>query len=265
MPDTPVTETSILHDSARLGPDDCFTFGCGNHLDCFTRCCRDVAIVLTPYDVLRLKRALGMDSSEFLEKYTICPFTPDQKFPVRLLRMTAETKQCPFVCDRGCAVYNDRPWACRMYPLGVAEPRNATATDRAFHFLVVEDLCHGHGTGREYTIRRWTAEQGAEEYEANGAGFKKLTLHEFWDGKQALTPARIDMFHMACYDLDRFRRFVFESKFLDCFEVDEARIEAIRADDEELLDFAMDWLRFSLFCERTMKLKRSVLEARSRG
>ena len=36
------------------------------------------------------------------------------------------------------------------------------------------------------------------------------------------------MFYMACYDLDRFRRFVFETRFLQLFEVDEARVEALR-------------------------------------
>ena len=66
------------------------------------------------------------------------------------------------------------------------------------------------------------------------------------------------MYYMALYDLDRFRRFVFESRFLDCFEVDEARIEAIRTEDEDLLEFAVDWLAFSLFQQRRMKLKKTA-------
>lgn len=247
----------------RMTLDHTFTFRCGKMLDCFTRCCANVSIVLTPYDVLRLKRALKMDSSAFLAQYTISPFTPDQKFPVRLLKMDPETNKCQFVSETGCGVYGNRPWACRMYPLGAAEPRNATEKDQAFHFLVEEELCHGHGgEGKKYTVREWLAEQGIEEYEAYNTSFKKLMLHEFWDGKDALTPAQMDMYHMACYDLDRFRRFVFETKFLDTFEVDEARLEALRADEEELLDFAMDWLRFSLFHEKTMKIKKSVIEAR---
>ena len=122
------------------------------------------------------------------------------------------------------------------------------------------------GTAKAYSIRcaQWLAEQGIEEYEASNTGFKKLMLHEVWDAKEPLTPAQMDMYHMACYDLDRFRRFVFETKFLELFEVDEARVEAIRTDDEELLDFAMDWLRFSLFRERTMKISKSAKEARRR-
>ncbi len=258
----PLAADAIIRDLPRLGPDDCFTFCCGKTLDCFTRCCADVSIVLTPYDVLRLKRALKIDSSEFLSRYTISPFTPDQKIPVRLLKMGEETKACPFVSEAGCQVYANRPWACRMYPLGSAEPRNASDRDRAFHFLVREDLCHGHGTGVERTVRQWVEEQGIDEYEASNEGFRKLMLNEGWDAKEPLQPAQMEMYHMACYDLDRFRRFVFETKFLELFEVDEARVEAIRNDDEDLLDFAMDWLRFSLFHEKTMKIRKSVIEAR---
>jgi hypothetical protein len=79
-----------------------------------------------------------------------------------------------------------------------------------------------------------------------------------------LSPEKLDMYYMACYDLDRFRRFVFETRFLNLFEIDEARVEAIRTSDEDLLELAIQWLRFSLFGERSMKIKPSVLEARKR-
>lgn len=261
MPVSGLTEEAILRDCARMGPDDRFTFQCGKRLDCFTRCCADVAIVLAPYDVLRLKRALGIDSSEFLEKYTLSPFTKDQKIPTVIMKMDPQTAACPFVTPAGCGVYADRPWACRMYPLGVAEPRNRTATDSAFHFLVREVLCHGHDEGPGCSVREWSASQGIDEYDAANASFKALMLDEAWDKAQELTPAQMDMYHMACYDLDRFRRFVFETRFLELFEVDEMRAEAMRTDDEELLEFALQWLRFSLFLQRTMKMTPSALVA----
>ena len=87
-------------------------------------------------------------------------------------------------------------------------------------------------------------------------------LHDFWDKTEGLDPRQMEMFHMACFDLDRFRRFVFESRFLETFEVDEARVEALGDDDQELLDFAMQWLRFSLFGEKSMRIKPSVMEAK---
>ncbi len=256
------TQENILREYPRLTPGDRFTFRCGRELDCFTHCCRDVSIVLTPYDVLRMKHALRMDSSEFLEAYTVSPFSADQKIPAVLIKMDPETRGCPFVSEQGCGIYANRPWACRMYPLGVAEPKNATPTDRPFHFLLNEELCHGHGLGRARTVREWIAEQGIEEYEMMSASFKDLMLDEFWDKEEALTPAKMEMYYQACFDLDRFRRFVFETRFLDFFDVDEARVEALRTDDVELLEFAMQWLRFSLMQQRTMKVKASVAEAR---
>jgi len=242
----------------RLGLDDRFTFHCGPELDCFTQCCRDVTIVLTPYDIIRLKRGLDMNSSDFLDRYTLSPNFPGQKFPLVILKMDEGTKRCPFVSERGCDVYRDRPWSCRMYPLGSAEPKNPTPEEQAFHFVILEDLCHGHKGGACRSVREWIAGQGVEEFEMMGASFKTLSLHDFWDGKQELTPEQADMFYMACYDLDRFRRFVFETRFLQLLEVDEARIEAIRTDDEELLEFAIQWLSFSLFRERTMKVRRKA-------
>jgi Fe-S-cluster containining protein len=272
--ETVITPETILKDSARLGADDRFTFRCGPDLDCFTKCCRDVTIVLTPYDVLRLKRTAGLDSSEFLERHTLRIQMPGQKFPIVILKMDEESKACPFLCrplpdgrgsetvteprptGSGCGVYPDRPWACRMYPLGAAEPKAPAGDQTAFHFVIQENLCHGHGEGRSVSVREWMAEQQIEEFEMLSAGFKDLTLHSFWDGNKELTPQQADMFYMACFDLDRFRRFVFETRFLQLFDVDEARVEAIRTDDLDLLDFAMQWLRFSLFGERAMKVRR---------
>jgi hypothetical protein len=65
----------------------------------------------------------------------------------------------------------------------------------------------------------------------------------------------------ACYDLDKFREFVFGSSLLQRFEVDEDFVEEMRYDDEGLLRFAFLWLRFSLFGERTVKAKAEILHA----
>ena len=55
----------------RMTPEHVFTFKCHTVIACFTQCCRDITIVLTPFDILRLKKGLGVSSDEFLEKYTI--------------------------------------------------------------------------------------------------------------------------------------------------------------------------------------------------
>lgn len=262
MPEPNFIRETIPDDCPRLGADDTFTFRCGKDLDCFTKCCRDVSIVLTPYDVLRIKKALRLDSSEFLEKYTLLTCTRKQKLPIVLLKMDPENKKCSFLEQEGCKIYSDRPWACRMYPLGLAEPRQPNPTDHAFCFVVHEDLCHGHGKGSTLTAAEWMTNQEVEPYEAMGESFKRLMLSEFWQKDEALPPEKVEMYIMACYDLDRFRRFVFESRFLEVFEVAEERVEALSTDDEELLDFAADWLRFTLFGEKTMRIRKAVWDAK---
>ena len=262
MTENRATPESIIRDYPRLTLDDRFCFQCDQTMQCFTHCCHDVTIVLTPYDVLRMKHALRMKSSEFLETYTLSPFAKDQKIPAIILKMDRETKKCPFVAEEGCSIYANRPWACRMYPLGLAEPDNPTPKERSFHFLLREDLCLGHDTQRTVKVSEWIQEQGIEEYDAMGTPFKELMLHPFWNGEGFLAPEQIDMYYMACYDLDRFRRFLFQTRFFELFDVDGDRIEAIRKDDLELLDFAMQWLKFSLFHEKCMKIKRSVLESK---
>ena len=258
MPDAGATQESILRDYPRLSLDDTLKFQCGKGVDCFTHCCRDVSIVLTPYDVLRMKQALHLDSTEFLEKYTFLGCTRGQKLPVVLLRMNTGDKRCPFVTDEGCTIYPHRPWACRMYPLGLAEPKRPHPGEHGFYFVLRENLCHGHGNGSQCSIRDWISSQSIDTFEMMGEPFKDLMLNEFWEKGEPLDPAKLEMYLMACYDLDRFRRFVFETRFTSFFDVDEARLEAIRTDDEELLVFAMEWLRFSLFNEKTMRLKASV-------
>jgi Fe-S-cluster containining protein len=209
-----------------------------------------------------MRKSLNIESSDFLEKYTISPFTKDQKIPAVLIKMDPETKKCPFVTEQGCSIYPDRPWACRMYPLGMAEPQKPNPEERGFYFLLREEICHGHDQGSGCTVREWIRNQGIEEYEMRGAPFKELMLSEGWDKQEALTPQKMDMYYMACYDLDRFRRFILESRFRELFEIEPARIEAMRKKDDELLVFAMQWLRFSLFNEKTVKIKQSVIDAR---
>ena len=78
--------------------------------------------------------------------------------------------------------------------------------------------------------------------------------------KEALTTEQCAMYYMALYDLDRFRRFVFETRFLTLFDVDEARVHSMRADDEELLELAVEWLAFSLFQQKAMRLTKSAAQ-----
>jgi Fe-S-cluster containining protein len=254
----------ILEDYPRLGPEDRFKFACHPGISCFNRCCGDVNIFLSPYDVLRMKRRLGMTSEEFLDQHTLLPVQKDMKTPVVVLRMKDdEGKTCPFLTEEGCGIYSDRPWPCRMYPLGQAAQKDTPDGWRGerFYFLMQEEVCQGFGEPREWSVQEWLDDQGIDEYDFWGEGFKELALHQYFEDGSVLSPEKMHMFFTACYDLDKFREFVFESTLLERFEVDEDFALEMREDDEALLRFAFLWLRFSLFGEPTVKPRAGVVES----
>jgi Fe-S-cluster containining protein len=256
----------ILKEYPRLTKDDTFSFACHPGVPCFNNCCGDVNIFLTPYDIIRLKQKLGIRSDEFLSKYTISPFDKNLKYPVVMLKMNEDkAKSCPFVREDGCIVYSDRPWACRMYPLGLASPKDGTAElDDDFYFLLEDTICKGFNEPRKWTVRQWIEDQGIVEYDEMGREFKDLTLHDFFQEGNNLTPKKVDMFFMACYNLDRFRDFLFGSTFFERFDIDDEKKKKIGSDDIELLRFGYRWLRFALFGEQTIEVKQEVFDAKKR-
>jgi Fe-S-cluster containining protein len=223
-----------------------------------------VNIVLTPYDVLRMRRRLGISSTEFLDKYALLPVNKEMKTPLVLLRMSDdEDKSCQFLTEAGCGIYSDRPWPCRMYPLGLAAQKDTPDGWRGdrFYFLLQEEGCMGFDEQKQWKVSEWLEDQGLDEYDEWGEAFKELSLHQYFEEGGTLSPEKMHMLFTACYDLDKFREFVFESTLLQRFEIDEDFVAEMRYDDESLLRFAYLWLRFSLFGEPTMKVKAHVADA----
>jgi len=254
---------AILDEYPRMTRDGSFQFACHSEVSCFNNCCADVNIFLTPYDVLRLKKRLNIVSHEFLDKYTLLPLEKKLQYPIILLKLQEdEGKTCHFVDpEKGCTVYEDRPWACRMYPIGLASPKEGDkacqAADREeeFFFLMKEEGCCGFGEKKEWTVAEWIENQGIPEYDEAGRHFKEVALHPFFESGKELTPEKMEMFFISCYNLDKFRDMLFKSTFFDRFLIEDDVIEKIRESDEELLEFSFQWLRFSLFGEKTIKVK----------
>lgn len=243
----PNTEERNLKNT-RMDPEHRFFFKCGPGVACFTQCCRDITIVLTPYDVIRLKRALGLSSDEFLDKYAIIMPRGNRLIPLVVLKMNEEDKRCPFVSSKGCAVYDNRPWACRMYPLDMND-------DGTFRLITDASRCLGLQEKEECRIGEWLVEQGVVPYDEMNALLSSLTAPLQAQNLNIDNPEIHKMVFMALYNLDKFRDFVFKSTFLDRFEVEPSRIERIKRDDVELLKFAMEWIKFGLFGQKLFTVR----------
>ena len=70
-----------------------------------------------------------------------------------------------------------------------------------------------------------------------------------------LTEQTKKMFFLVSYNLDKFREFVFESSFLNRYQVDKNVLKRIKEDEIELLKFGLKWLKWLLFKEGDFKLK----------
>lgn len=253
---------TILKDYPKLSLEDTFNFKCYKGIACFNKCCRDVNIFLTPYDVLRLRKGLNMGSEEFLKKYTDTLILDKKNIPAVILKMDKDNDlRCPLVSDEGCSVYDNRPWACRMYPVGMAQPNNDYTAKSEFYFITEEEMpfCEGLKENNEWTIKKWKEDQGSDEYDLKSETYKRIILHDFFLKNNGLTEQKTSMFYMASYNLDAFRTFVFESSFLDKFDVEEKLKDQMKSDDEALLFFGFRWLRFSIFGEQTIKINGEVV------
>ena len=259
---TPTWTKSMEKGLTVLCPEDKFNFTCHAQLLCYTRCCRDVTIFLTPYDILRMKRALGLTSSAFLSQYTLT-MMGDAGLPVVVLRMQDdEARSCPFVTDTGCCIYADRPWSCRIYPLQPEVNKITEKSGKAYYSIFQVPFCQGLASGRMWILKDWIKQQGIEPYRRMERLFEPITSDERLKHNKISNSKIQEMYYMACYDLDRFRRFVLESSFLKRFEVSPEQANAIVQDDEALYRFAIQWLKYGLLSGKSLKIKPEVMVAK---
>jgi Fe-S-cluster containining protein len=232
-----------------------FRFTCHKDLPCFTRCCANLNLVLTPYDVLRLKNRLKLPSDVFLDRYATSYVDEKYGVPVVKLKMNSdENRRCPFVSPEGCVVYEDRPGACRLYPLGRAASKIHEGLEAGeYYFMVKESHCLGFNEKREWMVQEWLSDQGLDEYNTMNDLFMDITAGRQSKTIKRLSDRQLQMYYMASYSMDDFRRFVFETSFLNRFDISQDILDRIKTDETELMAFARQWLKFSLFGEKTLQ------------
>jgi Fe-S-cluster containining protein len=233
----------------RLKSGDTFCFSCSSGLACFNTCCRSKDLILTPYDVLRLKGALGLHSDRFLERHALYRPDPLSGFPVLSLRMQDDAdRRCPFVGPDGCTVYADRPTACRLYPLARAVGRASRAgAEEEFFFLLDTPSCLGVAQERTVRLEDWIDGQGLAPYLEFNNRMLGVRFHRKRDPGKKLGEEQVKKVMVACYNLDAFREFLFGSGFLKHAGISPGRRRKLRDDDPELLRFGFEFLGKVLF------------------
>lgn len=246
-----VTTGNLSENFQQVSTDQQLAFSCHPGISCFTECCRELDLALTPYDALRLKRHLNLSSSKFLEQYVIIEWEEGTLFPTCYLTMIDDGKaSCVFVLKTGCSVYTDRPGSCRAYPLGRGASRNNDAAATESLILIQEPHCRGFETTTDQTVRRYLLEQGMELYNRFNDILLPLLQHKRIQ-QQKFRPSRqqLDQYILALYDLDQFRREMTDGRIALQRPLTPQQLKGLAGDDEELLLLGLSWLMQEFFSE----------------
>ena len=231
------------------------SFRCYPGISCFNACCKKADVTLAPYDILRLKERLGLTSTEFLARHTV-PFQMDADGTPGVKLKTSDEGACLLLDgDKGCSVYPDRPTVCRYYPVALLNRRIAGEADTHQEYsLVREDHCKGHLEDRLISIGDYRQEQGCDLHDEHNREWYQLILKKRSAGPTVGRPPQtsLNVFFLASYDLDTFRRFVLSDKFKDTYDLPADFYAGVQADDLALLKFGYRFLRQVLFAEFTI-------------
>jgi len=239
--------------------EEAFQFACHSGVQCFTVCCRNVDMILYPYDIIRLKNHLKIDSEEFLQRFTLLVAGDNIYFPTVKLKLNSDVeKSCPFLDRQGCRVYQDRPTACRTYPLERAVDRNRQkGAPEEFYFMSNHSYCLGHQEDYRFTVKSWLRNQRLFEHNLMNdlwSEIDTLFASNPWKG-EGVAGEKQKMAFLVCYNVDGFRRFAAQVNLVDQFQLAKDIRRRLAVDDSEMLKFGFEWLKL-LFGRSSSLLKK---------
>lgn len=225
-----------------LTADETFRFSCHPGVACFTDCCRELDLALTPYDVLRLSRHLGLPASTFLDRYALVEQEEGCPFPLVFLGMVDDGQaSCPFVTASGCSVYTDRPGACRTYPLGRGAFSAPDGSRQEMHVLLTEPHCKGFSEGDLQNITTWRKDQDLATYNAMNDEMLAILHHPRLKKGHPPEPREIEIF-MALYTLDTFQNLLLDGNIALPISITEGERRELATEDLALLRLGIRWL-----------------------
>lgn len=186
-----------------IEPGGRFRFECHRGLKCFGTCCA-TDITLTPFDIARMRRHMGVDTHRFLADYCQTFVDSITGFPSVVLKH-GQDGRCIFSNSRGCGIYETRPSCCRYYPLVRVVENDGSVRSAKYYLQRRVDYCEGLGRGPQWTIDVFCEENGLGPYEKANEIFLQIPF------AFEAAPIRLrhdkevqTMIYQAVFDFDRF-------------------------------------------------------------
>lgn len=214
----------------QLQEGESFCFKCHPGVPCFTDCCQQLDLALTPYDVVRLKEVLGLTGKDFLEQYAVLEYEEGDIFPRVYLAMKNDGRaSCPFVSINGCSVYEGRPSACRTYPLGRGAWQDSKGMNHASHVLIRESHCLGFAESSRQNVNYWIKGQELAVYNEINDQLMALLHHPKIKAGFRPSADQCVLYIQTLYHLEEFKEAT-------------TKQVGVQMNDTALLRYAVDWL-----------------------
>ncbi len=238
---------NIVLDSKDLRLEDEFFFRCYKGIVCFNRCCYDVKLLLTPYDLLRLKKNLRVSTEEFIENYGEVFIGEVTQLPVISINMNPYDYSCPFLDEKeGCKVYPDRPSSCRIYPLA----RYVTEKDGEkieLYKIIRETHCKGHYEKRPIKVKAYLEEQELPTYHYFNDLWGEVVLKRQKFSDIPLTGDLLELIYLLAYDLETLKKEIKKGELTSYFTKGDITLPI-----QELLEKSLKIIRDEILSEKTL-------------
>lgn len=177
-----------------VNKEDSFAF----HCTCCGACCRHREdILLSAYDIVRMRKHLKMTLREFTDKYCHLYVGSDSRLPVVRIRPIGKNSICPFLYRGKCSVQRSKPTVCTLFPLA----RTVDPTTMEIQYCLQEVDC---GTRNDvHKVGKWLEEGFDADAEECFLLWSQMlhTMGEFLRNNQSLwTDAVYDLAFTALYD-----------------------------------------------------------------
>lgn len=142
------------YDNMRIGLDDTFRFHC---TICGKCCINREDILLNPYDIYRIAKALGKELHEVFFEYCETYLGETSRMVLVRLKPRGSIKRCPLLVGQKCSVHAAKPAVCALYPLGRGLKSGIEETGDLLHrevqYIFQKPDCGD--ASEEHTVRDW--------------------------------------------------------------------------------------------------------------
>ena len=142
------------YDRMRIGMDDTFRFHCTM---CGKCCIEREDILLNPYDIYRIAKALNKELHEVFSEYCETYLGGTSRMVLVRLKPLGSIKRCPLLVGQKCSVHAAKPAVCALYPLGRGLKSEINETSDILHrdvqYIFQKPECGD--ASEEHTVRDW--------------------------------------------------------------------------------------------------------------